>query len=159
MMKTPSNKSEQKNTPTADFKAEEISNMLRNEGRTFLSTLKQKSIRNNNSWFRVLTIDKRRLIDAVIQTVDKVKSALLIKILSPLVGKLLQAIGGVSGLLGRLCFGMKTFGAPLAQRISQIAKSWGNKLAASWAKDRGFIRFLSVIDMNDLPIFRVSTKL
>ena len=142
-----------------DNKTDEVSNMIRNGGRSFLSALKRKSIRSNNSWYRVLGLDKRRLIDAVIQTVDKVQSSLLLKILTPLAGKLLQAIGGVRGLMGPLYFGMKSFGQPLAQKISQIAEKWGNKSAAKWANDVGFIRFLTVIDLNDLSMFRASTKL
>ena len=43
-----------------------------------MSTLKKKSIRVNNSWYRLLSLDKRRFIDAVIQTVDKISSSLLL---------------------------------------------------------------------------------
>lgn len=157
-MKKPTNASEIKNTHYAALN-NEVSNMIRKGGKSFLLTLKQKSIRSNNSWFRLLSVDKRRLIDAVIQTVDQVKSALLIKILTPLAEKLLQAIGGLAGLMGGLYFSMTTFAQSLAQRISQTAQKWGNKRAASWANDCGFIRFLAVIDMNDLPMFRASTKI
>ena len=138
---------------------DEVSNLISQGGRNFLSTLKKKSIRFNNSWFRVLTVDKRRLIDAVIQTVDKIRSYQLLKILTPLAGRLLQAIGGVRGLIGNLSYGMQNFGRPLAQRISVVVSKWGNNLAAKWANDEGFIRFLTVNDMNDLPIFKVSNKL
>ena len=136
-----------------------ISRMLTEGGRKFLSTLKQKSIRSNNSWFRLLTIDKRRFIDAVIQTVDKIRSPLLLKILIKFTGKLLNAIGGVRGLIGNLSYGMQNFGKPLAQRISFIAKKWGNINAQKWANDESFIRYLTVIDMNNLPIFKVSCKI
>ena len=152
--------SKQKNEiEKAPAETNEVSNMIRQGGRNFLSTLKKKSIRFNNSWYRVLTVDKRRLIDAVIQTVDKIRSDQLLKILTPLAGKLLQAIGGIRGLIGNLSYGMQNFGRPLAQRISVIAGKWGNNLSAEWASDESFIRFLTVIDMNDLPIFKVSNKL
>jgi hypothetical protein len=146
-----------KNKPQTD--TDNISSLIKNGGRKFLSTLKQKSIRSNNSWYRVLSLDKRRYIDLVIQTVDKIRSALLLKILTPLAGKLLQAIGGVRGLMGHFYFEMQNFGQPLAQRVSLIAKSWGNKQASRWANDQGFIRFLTVIEINNLPMFRVSNKL
>ena len=149
-------KNEITKTPTDTI---DVSNMIRQGGRNFLSTLKKKSLRVNNSWYRVLPIDKRRFIEAVIQTVDKISSSLLVKILTPLAGKLLQAIGGICGLIGKLSYGMQTFGQPLALRISIIAKKWGTNQAAKWASDEGFIRFLTVIDMNDLPIFKVSNKL
>jgi hypothetical protein len=137
----------------------DVAKMILKGGRKFLIALKQKSIRSSNSWYRILSLDKRRLIDAVIQTVDKVQSVLLLKILTPLAGKLLQAIGGVPGLMGQLYFGMKTYGQPLAQKISRLAANWGNESAAAWANDVGFIRFLTVMDKNDLSMFRASTKI
>ncbi len=136
----------------------DISIMIRHGGRKFLSKLKQRSIRSNNSWYRVLCVDKRRFIDAVIQTVDKIRSSLLLKILTGFVEKLLCAIGGIRGLIGNFAFEMQNFGYPLAQRISVIATKWGNNLAATWSNDEGFIRYLTVIDMNNLLIFKVSNK-
>ncbi len=37
---------------------------------------------------------------------------------------------------------VRTVGLALAQKISEIAVRWGNSLAASWAKDHEFARFL-----------------
>lgn len=132
--------------------------LIRQGGSKFLAKLRQRSIRSNNSWYRVLSLDKRRFIDAVIQTVNKIRSSLLIKILTGFVEKLLQAMGGIRGLTGTLVYQMQNFGYPLVQKISTIAANWGNKLAAAWSNDEGFIRYLSVIDMNNLPIFRVIKK-
>jgi hypothetical protein len=152
--------SKQKNELTKpEIDTQDISSMIRHGGRKFLSKLKQKSIRSNNSWYRILSLDKRRFIDAVIQTVDKIRSSLLLKLLTALAEKLLHAIGGIRGLIGNLAYEMQNFGQPLAQRISIIATKWGNSLAANWANDEGFIRYLTVFDMNNLPIFRVSNKL
>ncbi len=163
-MKTPKkqssvNNSTTKNKTSENTNADDVKNMILTGGRKFLITLKQKAIRINNSWYRALTLDKRRFIEAVIQTVDKVRSSLLLKILAAFTEKLLQAIGGIRGLMGNLAYGMQSFGQPLAQRISIIAKGWGNKSASNWRYDEGFIRFLTVMDMNDLPIFKVSSKL
>ena len=133
----------------------DISIMIRHGGWKFLSKLKQKSIRSNNSWYRILSMDKRRFIDAVIQTVDKIRSSLLLKILTGFVEELLRAIGGIRGLIGNFAFEMRNFGYPLAQRVSVIAVKWGNSLAANWSNDEGFIRYLTVIDMNNLSIFRI----
>ncbi len=135
-----------------------ISSMIQQGGRKFLSTLKQKAIRSNNSWFRILSLEKRRFIDAVIQTVSRIQSSLLVKVLTPLAEKLLQAIGGIRGLVGHLSYEMQNYGRPLAQKVSQYAKNWGNKTAEKWATDDGFIRFLTVIEINNLPIFRVTNK-
>jgi hypothetical protein len=142
----------------AELFTNDISNALRQGGRTLLLKLKQRSIRNNNSWFRVLSLEKRRFIEAVIQTVEKIRSSLLIKLLAALAEKLLRAIGGVRGLIGELAYEMHSFGRPLAQRISRTAAQWGNSLAVTWANDEGFIRFLTVVDMNNLSFFREATK-
>ena len=139
----------------SEVAAKDISIMIRHGGGRFLSKLKQKSIRSNNSWYRVLSVDKRRFIDAVIQTVDKIRSSLLLKILAGFVEKLFRAMGGIRGLMGNFAFEMQNFGYPLAQRVSVIAAKWGNNLAATWSNDEGFIRYLTVIDMNNLPIFRI----
>ena len=129
----------------------DISSMLRIGGSSFLSRLKQKAIRINNSWYRILSLEKRRFIDAVIQTVNKIRSPLLLKILTAHVEKLLRAIGGIRGLIGNLAYGMQNIGQPLAKKMSIIAQKWGNKTAAKWANDAGFIRYLTVIGMNNLP--------
>lgn len=142
-----------------EIATQDISNMIRQGGRQFLSKLKQKSIRSNNSWFRVLSLDKRRFIEAVIETVDKIQSSLLLKLMTELAEKLLKAIGGIQALIGNISYGMLNFGLPLAKRISTIAQSWGNSTAKRWATDEGFIRYLTVTDINNLPIFRVSNKL
>jgi hypothetical protein len=142
-----------------ELKSADVSNMVLKGGRKFLSTLKQKALRAHNIWFRTLSVDKRRYIDAVIQTVDTIHSSAILRILAPLVEKLLHAIGGLQGLFGNLSYGMQTFGQRQVRQISLIAVGWGNKLASEWMHNKGFICYLTVIDMNDLPMFKVSTKL
>lgn len=136
----------------------DLCGMLKQGGRHFLLKLKQKSIRSNNTWFRVLSLDKRRFIDAVIQTVDRIQSVLLLKLVMELSEKLLNAIGGIPALIGSIPYGMITYGAPLAKRVSITAQTWGNKTAKFWANDEAFIRYLTVIDQNNLLMFRASTK-
>jgi hypothetical protein len=148
-----------KNQNTPQTPKPDISSMLRQGGRQFLLKLKQKSIRSNNSWFKVLSLDKRRFIEAVIQTVDRIQSSLLLKLMTELAEKLLKAIGGIPALIGHIPYGMLTYGVPLAKRTSMIAQSWGNNSAKGWVNDEGFIRYLIVIDVNNLPIFRISGKL
>jgi len=136
----------------------DLCSMLKQGGRHFLLKLKQKSIRSNNTWFRVLSLDKRRFIDAVIQTVDRIQSTLLLKLMAELSEKLLNAIGGIPALIGSIPYGMITYGAPLAKRVSITAQAWGNKAAKLWVNDEAFIRYLTVIDQNNLSMFRASTK-
>lgn len=137
----------------------DISSMIRQGGKNFLLKLKRKSIRSNNAWFKVLSLDKRRFIEAVIQTVDRIQSSLLLKLMTELAEKLLVAIGGIPALIGKIPYGMINYGLPLAKRISIVAQSWGNQTAEKWANDEGFIRYLTVLDVNDLPMFRISNKL
>ncbi|MGD6932927.1 MAG: hypothetical protein ACQCN5_01825 [Candidatus Bathyarchaeia archaeon] len=137
----------------------DIPSMLKQGGKRFLFKLKQKALRSNNTWYRVLSLDKRRFIDAVIQTVDRIKSILLLKLMTELAEKLVNAIGGIPALIGSIPYGMITYGAPLAERISATAQAWGNKAAKTWVNDEVFIRYLTVIDQNNLPMFRVSTIL
>ncbi len=137
----------------------DIPTMLKQGGKRFLLKLKQKALRSNNTWYRVLSLDKRRFIEAVIQTVDRIQSTLLLKLMAELAEKLVNAIGGIPALIGSIPYGMITYGTPLAQRISVTAQAWGNKAAKFWVNDEVFIRYLTVVDQNNLAMFRVSTKL
>jgi hypothetical protein len=148
-----------KNQISPQIQKLDVSSLLKHSGRRFLLKLKQKSLRSNNTWFRVLSLDKRRFIDAVIQTVDRIQSSLLLKLVTELSEKLLSAIGGVPALLGSVSYGMITYGESIAQRVSNIAQVWGNKLAIKWSNDEGFIRYLTVLNVNNLPVFRVNSKL
>lgn len=148
-----------KKSPLKELTASDISSVLRYGGRAFLLRLKKQSIRRNNSWFRVLSLENRRFIDAVIQTLERIRSSLLLGLLKPLTEKLLQAIGGTRGLVGELAFGMQNFGYPLTQRISKIAAQWGNKLALQWANDEDFTRYVTVLELNSFPFFRAGIKL
>jgi hypothetical protein len=152
-MKTKTEKTENA-IPSVTSEENNVSGMLRRGGTRFLTSLKQKSIRANNSWFRVISLDKRRFIDAVIQTVNRIQSPLLVKALTPIAERLMQAIGGMRGLVGHLAYEMQNYGVPLAKRVSQYAKDWGNRIAENWANDPGFIRFLTVIEINNLPTYR-----
>jgi hypothetical protein len=44
---------------------------------------------------------------------------------------------------------VRNVGLPLAKKISDIAISWGNRLASKWAEDRAFARFL-LLNSNSL---------
>jgi len=123
-----------------------------------LAIMKRRAIRNR-SWFKVLTVEDRRFVDAVICTVTRIRSSTLLGLLEPLVRRLLEAIGGVRTLLGEVAYRMRTVGAVLALRISRLAQSWGNKDAGKWVQDEGFMRYLAIVDMNNIPIFRVGDTL
>jgi len=78
----------------------------------------------------------------VIEVVERVRSRLLIGVLSSVLRKLDAAM---ESQIWRL---IREIGGKLASKISQIAQSWGNKSAARWAEDTGFVRYLTIIHMN-----------
>lgn len=123
-----------------------------------LRKLRQISIRNK-SWYALLSWEQRRFIDAVIVVVDRVRSRLLLRVLEPLVRRLLEAAGGLKALVGSVSYGMIKVGRPMALRMSRIACFWGNRDAERWARDEGFVRYLTVVDMNNIPMFRVGDRL
>jgi hypothetical protein len=108
----------------------------------------------SKAWFR-LKRDERKFMDLVISVVDKVRSFLLAKILSPIIKRLLEALGGAQGVmeaaLGEVAYLMAVKGRSLAQKISLIAQGWGNKSAARWPRDLGFVRYLTIVCLNRPP--------
>jgi hypothetical protein len=89
-------------------------------------------------WFRLLNRVERGIIDLTVRYVDRIKSVTLAKVVTAIMDKLQFAVESVVDRL------VRTVGLPLARKISDIAVSWGNRLASMWADDRGFARFLVV---------------
>jgi len=82
---------------------------------------------------------------------EKVRSLCLAKLLVPIIKKLLDAMGGIQALIGEFVYKMGTVGLRLAQKLSQIAQAWGNKSAAKWPEDKGFVQFLTIMDKYKPP--------
>ena len=89
-------------------------------------------------WFRSLSRVERGIIDLTVKYVDIIKSAKLAKVLTAIIVKLQATTESVVDKL------VRTIGLPLAQKISSIAVSWGNRLASVWADDPIFARFLVI---------------
>ena len=89
-------------------------------------------------WFRLLNRVERGIIDLTVRYVDSIKSVTLAKVVTAIMDKLQCALESVVDRL------VRTVGLPLAQKVSDIAVSWGNTLASMWADDRAFARFLVV---------------
>jgi len=102
-----------------------------------LVKLRLKAVRRG-CWFRDLKHNERKLLDLTIRVVDKVRSFLLAKIVSQIVGKLCEAM---ETRVFRL---MRTRGRSMAENLSNIAQAWGYRAAKSWVNDRGFIQYLTV---------------
>jgi hypothetical protein len=89
-------------------------------------------------WFRLLNRVERGIIDLTVRYVECIKSVVLAKVVTAIMEKLQSAMESVVDRL------VRTVGLPLAQKISDIAVSWGNHLASMWANDLAFARFLVV---------------
>jgi hypothetical protein len=81
-------------------------------------------------------------MNLTIRIVKRIHNPLLARVLRSILKKLFEA---AESEVSRL---MREVGEPLAKKLSLIAKGWGCKSAGSWAKDEGFIRFLTVNYMN-----------
>ncbi len=112
-----------------------------------LDRLKRLSMRSG-AWFRALNWKQRGLIDVTMRTVDRIRSSLLLKVLAPLVKRLLETVGGDvrSGtlvLMGKGAFDMMR---GVAEKIVAVAQKWGNKSAKEWLDER-FLRYLVVMSL------------
>ena len=124
----------------------EIWNLVQPERRS-LEKLKRLSIRSR-AWFRVLDWKQRRFMDIVIKTVDRIRSPLLLRVLGPLVKRLLEAIGrdAKAGALALMDRGAYNMMIGVAEKIVAVAQKWGNKSAKEWL-DKGFIKYLVIMNL------------
>ncbi len=90
-------------------------------------------------WFKTLNRVERAIIDLTVQCTNNVKSTRLAKLLTAIISKLQSALENKIDKLA------KTIGLPLAEKISSIALSWGNRSAKSWSYDRSFAVFLAAM--------------
>jgi len=115
-----------------------------------LAKLRLKA-RRCRAWFSRLKRGERRLMDLVIAIVEKVRSPFLAKVLEPIIKRLLDAMGGtqkgVEAVLGRVAYLMREKGRSLAQQLSRIAQSWGNRAAAKWPEENGFVQYLTIMSL------------
>lgn len=109
--------------------------------REALAKLRLKALRRG-IWFRDLKQSERKLLSLTIRVVEQVRSFILAKLVSRIVGKLCEAMES------RVFRFMRTEGKSLAEKISKIAEAWGNRAAKFWAKDSGFIQYLTVSNLS-----------
>ena len=98
----------------------------------------KKSALRRGVWFRSLSRVERGIIDLTVRYVKVIKSAKLAKVVTAIIEKLQTKMKSVVDKL------VRTIGMPLARKISDIAISWGNRLASAWSEDCSFARFLVV---------------
>jgi len=115
--------------------------------RSELALIKSRSMRKK-VWFRTLDRVERAIINLTIGCVEKVRSLKLESVISTIIDKLTNAM---KNMLEKLT---EDIGRPLAQKLSRIAWNWGNKSAVQWAEDHIFLRYLTVMHMDVLRIFK-----
>ena len=111
--------------------------------REALANLRLKA-RRRGCWFRDLKQNERMLLDLTISVVDKVRSFMLAKLVSDMVGRLCDAMES------RICRLIRTQGREMAKRLSMIGEALGNRSAKSWAFDPGLMQFLVVSNLGVL---------
>jgi len=112
-----------------------------------LAEARRRAMRRG-TWFRALDGAERAIIGLTIRCVDRIRSPMLAKIVTATLIKLKLA---TESNVKRL---VRTAGRFMAQKVSWIAQGWGNRSARQWAKDRGFIQYLAILEINASPAFR-----
>jgi len=115
--------------------------------RSSLARLMQLSKRSR-AWFRVLDWKQRRFMDLVVKMVDRIRSPLLLRVLGPLVSRLLVAIGGDArtGALALMDRGAYDMMRGVAEKIVAVAQKWGNNSAKEWLNE-GLVKYLVVMSL------------
>lgn len=106
-----------------------------------LARLRSLAVRRG-VWFRVLSRLDRGLVDLTLRMLHSIRSRTLATTLWSIMQRLVEALEGKVSCM------MRRIGGPLAEKMSLIAQGWGNKSAREWAKDPGFIRYLTILSMN-----------
>ena len=112
--------------------------MLTSQG---LSKIKSKA-RKRGIWYEALTKTERSIIDLTIKCVEKVRSPILAKVISRIIGKITKTLQ--EGFMSKA----QKIGNDLAKQMASIARKWGNQKSPNWEHDTKFIKFLGVIALN-----------
>jgi len=109
--------------------------------REFLLGYKRKALRRG-VWFLALDRVERGILSLTVRVVERVKSVVLGLTLVKIIKKLRDALK--SGFVRR----MEEFGLRRAREVAGQAVEWGSKVAKVWASDLGFVRYLTLVDVN-----------
>jgi len=103
--------------------------------------VKSKAVRSGH-WYETLSRAERAIVDLTIKCVEKVRSPILAKAITKILGKVMKTLE--KSFLEKA----QEIGNDLAQRLSKVAEKWGNKKAPNWKNDKKFIEFLGVTALN-----------
>jgi len=116
-------------------------------GKNDLAKIRTKAIRRG-IWFRALTKAERAQIELTMRIVKKIRSLFLARVLDAIIRKLLDAMES------KVAHVMREVGCSLAENLSRIAQSWGNKSAHHWKEDPSFVKYLAITYINTPAIFK-----
>ena len=112
-----------------------------------LLKIKRKAIRLK-VWYKLDNIE-RTIIDLTIKCVDKIKSIKLKNVILKILNKIKEAIE--NDFLNKIYEnGLKEI-----VKIIKIAYSWGNKNSLNWIKDKSFIFYLGIKNINTPNIWKI----
>ena len=98
-------------------------------------------------WYKCLGRLERGLFSLSLKVTSKIRSRKLARALYSIVMKLLEA------LESKVLKYMRQIGVPLARKICLIAQGWGYERAWEWAEDVGFIKYLTIMNLNGAKFY------
>jgi hypothetical protein len=103
--------------------------------------VKLRAIRSG-TWFKILSRTERAILDLTIRCVKRVRSWILAETITKIIIKLLKT------LKEDFMSQAQRVGRKIAEKLSEIAKRWGNKTCYSWSSDNGFVIYLGINALN-----------
>ena len=107
----------------------------------FLLEVRRKALRSR-VWFKALDNVERGILSLAARVVDEVRSVVLGVELVKVLKKLRDALK--SGFVRW----MEEYGIKRARKLAAQAVEWGYHSARAWASDFGFIRYVTLLDVN-----------
>jgi len=93
-------------------------------------------------WVRVLDGVERGILSLTCRLVDRVESEVLGVVLVKIVDKLRDAMKSEFVRL------METYGLNRVRDVVRLTLKWGNESSIGWARDLGFVRYLTAMRVN-----------
>jgi len=107
----------------------------------FLSSVRSRALRRG-VWFKALDTLERGILTLASRVVDRVESAVLGVEIVKILRKLTDA------MKSRFVRRMEEYGFGRALKMAGQAVEWGYAMAVYWSSDLGFVRYLTVLDLN-----------
>jgi len=93
-------------------------------------------------WFRALSKVERAIVDLTIKCVERIRSNVLVRIISTIISKLLESLG--EDFMKRA----ERIGRKITEKLCILGERWRNKAYSTWKYDKCFVKFLGVNALN-----------